>query len=281
MAVKDIVVHVDDGERAKLRLDLAIELARRGDGRVIGLGVGPIVTVPAFVGAEIPAQVWELQAEEMKARMAAAAAAFRRHTERAGVATEWRELAPTIDDVGGILAVHARYADLVILGQPDPRGSRSGVDMEAVGQVVVEAGGPVLIVPYAGNFTELGKRTLLAWNGSREAARAVHDAHAILTKGAKITVMRVNPPGRDHARRDMASVDISVALARHGYEAEAAHVVAEDMKVGDMILSRAADAGVDSIVMGAYGHSRLREFILGGATAHVLRHMTVPVLMSH
>ena len=79
----------------------------------------------------------------------------------------------------------------------------------------------------------------------------------------------------------MSSVDISVSLARHGYQAEAAHVVAEDMTVGDMILSRAADAGVDLIVMGAYGHSRLREFILGGGTAHVLRHMTVPVLMSH
>jgi nucleotide-binding universal stress UspA family protein len=281
MAVKDILVHVDDTERGKVRLDLACAIARRTDARLIGLGVTPRFSIPAFVNAEIPAQVWEAQEAEMKARLDAARAAFKRHTERAGLATEWREVSAEIDNIAHLIASHARYADLMILGQPDPERIAAGLDMDTVERVVLTSGGPVLIVPYAGAFAAVGKRAMLAWNGSRESARATHDARAVLEKGAAVTVMYVNPPGRDHDQRDMAGVDIATHLARHGYKAEAAHTVAEDMKVGDMILSRAADAGADLIVMGAYGHSRLREFVLGGATAHVLRHMTVPVLMSH
>ena len=281
MAVKDIVVHVDDTDRGKVRLDLATAIARRSDARLIGLGVSPRFTIPAFVNAEIPAQVWEAQEADMAKRMDATRAVFKRHAERAGVATEWREISADIDSISDLVAAHARCADLTVLGQPNPDRAAAGLDMDTVERVVLTAGGPVLVVPYAGQFAAVGKRVMLAWNASREAARAMHDSRAMLEKGATVVVMYVNPPGRDHAQRDIAGVDIATHLARHGYKAEAAHTMAEDIKVGDMILSRAADAGADAIVMGAYGHSRLREFVLGGATAHVLRHMTVPVLMSH
>jgi nucleotide-binding universal stress UspA family protein len=281
MPVKDILVHVDDSARGKMRVSLGADLATRHGARLIGFGINPAIAVPAFVGAEIPVQIWEEQARQMDARLAAAAKLFAGQVERAGVPSEWRVLGDQVGDPAALVSISARYADLAIVGQPSPEGNVGSLSMDTVERVVLDAGGPVVVVPYAGTFTAMGKRAMLAWNGSREAARAARDAMAVLEKGASITVMEVNPKGKSRAERDVVGADIAAHLARHGYKCEVAHVIAEDMKVGDMILSRASDAGADLIIMGAYGHSRLREMVLGGATAYVLQHMTMPVLMSH
>jgi nucleotide-binding universal stress UspA family protein len=119
---------------------------------------------------------------------------------------------------------------------------------------------------------------LVAWNGSREAARAAHDALPLLQQADQVHVLAINP-GADAG--DIPTAEISQHLARHNVRVEASQLVAKDLDVGDVLLSRAADLGSDLIVMGAYGHTRLRETILGGATKHLLAHMTVPVLMSH
>ena len=281
MAVKTILVHVDDTERGAARVDLAAGLARTHGAHLIGLAVNAAAIVPAFVGAEIPAQVWQLQIDEMAKHVDAAGEMFKKAVKKAGVAHEWRVLDQQIGDIARVVSQHARHADLTILGQPDPDRNGRTLSLDVVERVVLDAGGPVLVIPYAGTFASVGRRVMLAWNGSREACRALHDATAVLDPKAEIVVMNVNPPGAHHAERDVAGVDIAAAIARHGYKAEVAHVIAEDMKVGDIILSRASDAGADMIVMGAYGHSRLRELVLGGATEYVLNHMTVPVLMSH
>jgi nucleotide-binding universal stress UspA family protein len=137
----------------------------------------------------------------------------------------------------------------------------------------------VLIVPRYGVFGTVGERVLIAWNGSREATRAAHDALPLLKRATKVTVLSIDP---DHdSQRRVPSADITLHLARHGVAAEADSTVALDIAVGDVLLSRAADLGADLIVMGGYGHSRVREMVLGGATRHLLQHMTVPVLMSH
>jgi nucleotide-binding universal stress UspA family protein len=127
----------------------------------------------------------------------------------------------------------------------------------------------------------MGRNVLVAWNGSREATRAVNDALPILERAEKVTVLAVNPRkgGGDHG--DIPSADIALHLARHGVKAEASQTVSNELEVGDTILSRLADFGSDLVVMGAYGHSRMRELLMGGVTRELLQHMTVPVLLSH
>jgi len=146
-------------------------------------------------------------------------------------------------------------------------------------ELALGVGRPVLVVPRYGTFETVGQRVLIAWNGSREATRAVNDAIPILKMATKVTVLSVDPEGEPDRR--LPGADLALHLARHGIAAEAESTQALDIGVGDVLLSRAADLGADLIVMGAYGHSRLREMMLGGATRHLLQHMTVPVLMSH
>jgi nucleotide-binding universal stress UspA family protein len=138
-----------------------------------------------------------------------------------------------------------------------------------------------LVVPYAGRFERIGERVLVAWNASREAARAVSDSLPLLSRAKSVTVMAVNPKSGPNAHGDVPGADIALFLARHGIKTEATQVFADDVDIGDMLLSRAADLGTDLLVMGAYGRSRLTELMLGGATRQILSEMTIPVLMSH
>ncbi|MBT6116637.1 MAG: universal stress protein [Rhodospirillaceae bacterium] len=281
MALKDILVHVDNDERGALRARLAVDLARRHEAHLTGLGVSGFTVVPSFVDAELPTEIVQAHIEASRVEAEAAGDSFRAAADQAGIGVEWRVVEQPVADVARVVALHARHADLTVMGQPDPEADGRSLSLDIVERLLLDAGGPVLLIPYAGRFEVLGGHVMLAWNGSREAARAVRDSLPFLAKGTQVTVLRVNPPGRDPGERDIGGADIAVHLARHGLEVEVAHVVAKDMNVGDMILSRAADAGADMIVMGAYGHSRLREMVLGGATRHILQHMTVPVLMSH
>jgi len=139
----------------------------------------------------------------------------------------------------------------------------------------------VLVVPYAGTFSAPGQRVLVAWNASPQATRAVNDALPLLARAAKVTILAINPAGGSRGHGEVPGADIALHLARHGVRAEATHVYADDIEVGDVILSRAADFSADLIVMGAYGHARLREIVLGGATRSLFEHMTAPVFMSH
>jgi nucleotide-binding universal stress UspA family protein len=148
--------------------------------------------------------------------------------------------------------------------------------------VVLDAGKPVLIVPYLGHFDHVGKKPLVAWNAAREAALAVFESLPVLQRADSVDVVSFERR-RDEERQpdEFEREAMSRYLGRHGVKASVKRDVVPDSNVGDLILSRAADAGADAIVMGAYGHSRLRERVLGGATRRVLESMTVPVMMSH
>ena len=177
-----------------------------------------------------------------------------------------------------MVALHARYADLVVLGQPDSENGGE-VDAQVPEDVVLSAGRPALVVPYIGAGEEIGKRVLIAWDGGREAARAVNDALPLLEKAEFVAVLVVNPSQGAHGEEPGA--DIALHLARHGIAVEAQHIEVRDLSTGNALLSRLADEAIDLLVMGAYGHSRLREMVLGGVTREVFQQMTVPVLMSH
>lgn len=278
MPIKDILVHVDSGPHCARRLEVAANVARAHEAHLTGLFVKSAPQMPGYVRAELGPQLLEVQGRFTAEAAAKAEKLFNAATSRAGISAEWR-LAE--GDSLEALLMHGRYSDLMVLGQNDAENDESPDENDLADQVILDVGRPVLMVPYAGTFQAVGERIMVAWNASRESTRAVADALPILRRAKQVKVLAVNPKGGAKGHGQVPGADIALHLARQGVKAEAMHVVADDMDTGNMLLSRAADEGVDMIVMGAYGRSRLREMILGGATLHMLRHMTVPVLMAH
>jgi nucleotide-binding universal stress UspA family protein len=270
VSYKTILVHLDDRPRRSERLALAFTLAARFDAHLVALFALEATRIPSYALAEAGALAEEIQARRSEAAREAEAQ-FRQAERRATGKAEWR-LSSSADPVAA-LRLSARYADLVIAGQPEDPSTQA-----LAAELVLGAGRPVLFVPYAGGFADAGKRVLVAWNGSREAARAVSDALPLLARADAVQVVAF-VPGGDHGEAPAA--DIALYLARHGVKASAARDVAPGIDIGARILSRAADTDADLVVMGAYGHSRLRELALGGATRTLLEAMTVPVLMAH
>jgi nucleotide-binding universal stress UspA family protein len=285
VALKDILVHVDNGSRSAARIGVALGLARQHGAHLIGLCVADIPNTEYFYGATLPfagggvEQVVQRMRADAVAVSAGIEAAFRDRIRREDVEGEWRFVE---GKVPATVALHARYADLTVVGQPNPYDASDDTNRDAtVVTPLMSSGRPVLVVPFAGEFTRIGQHVLVAWNASREAARAVNDALPLLEKAAKVTVLAVNPRQGIVGHGDVPATDIALHLARHGVKAEAAHTVANDIPDGDVLLSYAADLGADMIVAGGYGHSRAREMVFGGVTRTLIEEMTVPVFLSH
>ncbi len=278
MAIKDILVHVEPSPRSGARLDVATILARRFGAHVVGLHVQAYDTAPGYASVELRDALIRLNREAIERAAAESKTLFDRHMAGTQLNTEWRTATGFVDDQ---VALHARYTDLTVLGQPAHDGGAVSLDETAIDRIILATGRPVLVVPYAGRFDTVGTRVLVAWDGSREATRAVADAMPFLTTAEAVTVLSVNPRHGIRGHGDVPSADIALHLARHGVKVEAAHDVARDIGVSDVLLSRAADMAADLIVMGAYGHARVLELALGGVTRSMIEHMTAPVLMAH
>jgi len=179
------------------------------------------------------------------------------------------------------VALHARYADLAILGQHDPDDATVSSATEAPATALLSSGRPVLVIPYIGAVPTLGQTVLVGWKSGREAARAVNDALPLLRQAQSVTVLAINPEEGIGGDGDVPAADIALHLARHGVKAAAAHTVAKEVPEGDVLLNHADEIGADLIVAGGYGHTRLREFAFGGVTRTLLTTMTVPVFLSH
>jgi nucleotide-binding universal stress UspA family protein len=282
MALKDILVHLDPTPRCATRLAVAAGLAARHGAHLTGVHVIDIPSANYFYGAAmpfVPANPEEI-VDRMRAEAAEVAApieaAFRECLRRNGIEGEWRLVE---GNPSAMVALHARYADLIVVGQPNHYEPQ---DADAVTvTTVMTSGRPVLAIPYAGEFPTIGERVLIAWNASREAARAVNDAMPLLIGAKQVTVLAINPQRGVGGHGDVPAADIALHLARHGLRAEAAHTVAKDIADGEALLSYAADLGADLIVAGAYGHSRARELVFGGVTRTLIAEMTAPVLLSH
>ena len=278
MDYKTILVHLDRNARRSERMELAFVLADRYDAHLVGLFALSAARIPSYALAEggttIIAAQNRLRAEAAREAEAAFRGAMARHH---GVKAEWRA---SNADALGALQLNARYSDLVVIGQRerDP-GDDAGLAPELVDELVLSAGRPVLLVPYAGRFPDTGKRVLVAWNASSEAARAVADALPLLAGAESVNIV-VFETGRAGDHGEEPGADAALYLARHGVKATVSRYGSTDIDIGSQILSRAADMEADLIVMGAYGHSRLRELVLGGATRTLLESMTAPVLMS-
>ena len=281
MSYKDLLVVLDSEAPARRRIDLAAALAERFEAHLVGLYPLPIPEVPRHFGYYDPALLDPFFGE-LRGRARETAdklrEVFQHVTSLRGLSAEWRVIAegPEADP-----ALHARYVDLTILGQLDPDRGETEMIQPRPEQVTLASGRPILVVPYAGRFETVGRRVLIGWNATREAARAVNDAMPLLAAAEAVTVLTIDPREGPDGHGELPGADISLHLARHGVKAEIERTVSADLPVGDVLLSRAADLGADLLVMGAYGHSRARELLLGGATRSLLRSMTVPVLMSH
>ncbi|HYM03091.1 MAG TPA: universal stress protein [Stellaceae bacterium] len=284
MGFKDILVHVDEFRGHETRIHIACDLAARDEAHLIGLfGIEPIrfggmVTPVGADFAQIEAiEIIERQHRAERAAVAARLEAVFRHTaDLAGIGCDWRTQE---GEIAGLVTAQARLADIAIVGQADPEALQNGASVPEA--VLLGAGRPVLVIPYVGHFETVGARALVAWNHTREAARAVNDALPLLSQAESVTVLAINPASGSAEADELATADVALHLARHGVKAEASYSVVEGIDVGDALLSRAADLGSDLIVMGGYGHSRLREVVMGGATRTILQHMTVPVLLSN
>jgi nucleotide-binding universal stress UspA family protein len=282
MALKNLLVHLDTTPRSDTRMELAARLAVRHDAHLTGLHVVDIPSANYFYGAAMPFVptnpeeiVDRIRAESVEAARPIQAN-FRECLRRNGIEGEWRQVEGAPHST---VALHARYSDLCIVGQPDRENPR---DADAVTvTVIMTSGRPVLAVPFAGQFPTVGERVLVAWNASREAARAVNDALPLLMNAKHVTVLAINPQRGVAGHGDVPAADIALHLARHGLKTEAAHTVAKDIADGETLLSYAADIGADLIVAGAYGHSRARELVFGGVTRTLIAEMTAPVLFSH
>ncbi len=276
MALKDILVYADGSAVAPTRFDVAAALAKSHESHLAALHVRALPYVMADLGGTVPAMVIEWQEEWSDVQEGAARKAVEGAIRRSGVPIEWR-LAR--GDVEAESLLHARHFDLVVVSQGAARPEEATPADGLPETIVMASGRPALVIPRYGKFPVVGEQVMVAWNGSREATRAIHDALPILERAKSVTVMEVNP--RTASAPRIAGADIATHLARHGVKVEVSSTVANDIEVGDAILSRLADLGADLLVMGAYGHSRLREYAFGGATLHILRHMTIPVFMSH
>jgi len=277
MTYKTILVHLDAGARTESRLVLADGLAERFDAHLVGLFAPAEPKLPPYVEAAGGPVLRETMAKHRAEAEAKTRAAFDRFAKRNGGArAEWRAASgePSI-----ALRTSARYADLVVAGQPEP--GDPGETRGLADELALFTGRPVLFVPYAGKFSAVGQRVLVAWDAGREAARAVSDALPFLRQAQAVEVCAFDPDRGRRAHGEVPGADVGLWLARHGVKVQAARQSGAGFEVGSQILSRAADFGADLIVMGAYGHARVRELVLGGVTRTLLESMTVPVLMSH
>jgi nucleotide-binding universal stress UspA family protein len=279
MSWKDILVHADTSPQCRSRLDVATRLARQFDAHLTAICVIPesLAVQNARTGWAPPNFVMQLDEIERE-RARNARILFETFMAGSGVKFEWREqeglLAQTV-------AMNARYSDLSIVSQSEGPRTAAIEASTTPAEVALSAGRPVLVVPYIGAPREVGSHILVGWNASREATRAVNDAMPLLRQAKKVTVLAIDSERGVGGHGELPCADISLHLARHGVNAEAAETVSGDIDAGDVILSTVADLGADLIVIGAYGHSRTREYIFGGVTRHLLAHMTVPVMMSH
>ncbi len=266
MPLKNILVHLDNTNHSSARLDLAIALAQKHQARLTALY---IITHPYY----------EPQHVDTESKAAQVKAEFNEKLASAGIRSELQIVDWKVSGVGvaEIINLHAHYSDLVIVGQTDFSHQDRDTPADLPERIILQSGRPVLIVPYTGSYKDLGNRVLVALKSGRESTRAVNDAIPLLEKADVVNILVVNPA--DPAEND--GEQLCAHLACHDITAKAEQATATGISVGDVLLNRASVEGSDLLVMGAYAHTRLGTIVLGDVARHILKHMTVPVLMSH
>ncbi|HFC04579.1 MAG TPA: universal stress protein [Rhizobiales bacterium] len=278
MCEKTVLVCLNEVERTDQMLSVITALNNKMPMHFVGLYVVPAVQVYPSAGMQISTQIydgWQKyytdHAKEVKAK-------FEKLLQVEGLLGEWRQVNSGSSVIADTVIEHGTMCDLVVVPQ-SRNDDGDGIETGFAEQVIMESGRPVLVIPTYGEFKEIGKSVLVAWNGKRESARAIFDAMPFLRRADKVEVSWLNPDKEDGL--DLPGAEMAEVLARHDIDVTVEAIPAGDLAVGEALLSHASDLGADMLVMGAYGHSRMREFVFGGATRTILESMTIPVLMSH
>lgn len=275
--IKDIVVNLSVAGSRNTAADYAAAVAEAFGAHIAGIAFAYEPVIPATVMGGVPAELIEAQRRENAKAATAAIEHFDKAVARAGLSAESRALSAGVASAADLFARIARRFDLAVVGQAEP-DKYPPADLIIEG-ALFESGRPVIVVPYIQKSGLKLDRVMICWDGSRPAARAIADAMPLLQRAQQVDVVIVaNERGKQD---EVPGADMGQHLARHGLKVEVARIPAGDIDVGNALLSRAADSAADFLIMGGYGHSRLREFILGGVTRTVLSAMTVPALMSH
>jgi nucleotide-binding universal stress UspA family protein len=274
--IKDIVVNLSEPGQTDFAVKYALSVARTFGAHLTGIAFlyDPVIPDGALGG--VPMQLIEAQREENCKAAQSAVQRFEENARAAGVSASSRTVEASVGGGAMVFGKIARRFDLVVLGQSQREyGASEEVMIESA---LFESGRPVMLVPYIQREGLALNRVLLCWDGSRTAARAIGDAMPLLERAKEVDVVIV---AEERKEEDMTGSHMAEHLARHGITATVKRLVKGDISIDSVVLSYAADTGADLIVMGGYGHSRFREFILGGMTRGILESMTVPVLMSH
>lgn len=281
MSFRSILVHLDNGRLAQARVAAAAALAVMHDAHLVGLAPTGWLLLPSELTPATGLAAYQAAAmSELREQARACVESFRAQVERLGVDSHESRIEEGY--AGSAMSLAARYCDLTVVSQIDP-GDASIVQSPQMPQdVLLASGRPVLVLPHAGESTIApAGRVLVGWNASREAARAMRDALPLLKTATSVHVAVFEPPSDIESRHgDLPGADIGLWLARHGVTVDVQHIPVR-IGAGEALLSHAADVGADLIVAGGYGHSRLRENVLGGVTRTLLRSAPVPVLLSH
>ena len=274
---KDIVVNLSVGEAADAATEYAVSVAAAFDAHLAGIAFCYEPAAAEFGYEGVAPSLIEAERESAMRAARAAIEKFEASARRNLLSVESRQLDASFGGAGAQFGAIARRFDLSVITQAEPRKVvPEGMIIEGA---LFGSGRPVLVVPYIQRAGLTLERTMVCWDGSRNAARAAADAMPFLSRAKSVDVVIVT--GARIKSDEMPGADIAEHLARHGLAVTVERIVAVDTDVTNTILSLAADVGADFIVMGGYGHSRLREFVLGGATRGILAAMTVPVLLSH
>ena len=282
MAYKTILTYLPSKSAVEATLDIAIPLARAHGAHIIGLNVIP--QIPSFfldgMYTIAPSTVIEQQRRTLHDEADAIGATFTKRAESAGLMHEWRVDDNHAEDVVEAVAKYGRSADLIVMHQPRFEQYTLWSDMHA--NITLAAGRPVLMAPLAGGHRDVGKRIVVAWNGSREAARAAFDALPLLKTAEDIMVLWIDPDPNDASAPFSPGEHLARGLSRHGIQVDVRVATSDDSKSTMEVLRDYLDiTKADLLVMGCYGHSRFREMVFGGLSRDILEKMPVPVLMSH
>lgn len=275
MNFQTILVHCARNDRLKENLDLACRLARDHQAYLIGVFPHVPVVLPAILDEAYGVDLVLTGEQNLKADEKFLEENFHSALDEHEVLGEWCVLRNEGQSVAELLAAKARTCDVAVVGQVPVYNVNGSSDLPE--QVVYGSGRPVITVPVSGQFSDIGKRITLTWNGQKEAARAAFGALPMLKKAEHVDVLSV--VGHDDSA-DSSVVDIAASLARHDVEITVSHKKATSASVAEVIIDAASTHRSDLIVMGCYGHSRFHQLIFGGVTRHMLANMPIPILFA-
>ena len=275
--IKDIVVNLSVGKDGGPAGDYAVSVAGAFDAHLTGIAFVFDPLVPVSGTGYIPAEVIESQQADNEAAAKAAIDRFASATKRGGLSAEPLSLTASLGGAGDQFGRIARRFDLAIVGQGEPE---TGTVEEIIAETTLfESGRPMIMVPYIQKAPLKLDNVMICWDGSRPAARAIADAMPLLEKSGRVEIVMITD--ERNKQHEIEGADMGQHLARHGLKIDVHRMTKGSIDVADALLSHAADSGADFMVMGGYGHSRLREFVLGGVTHSIFRSMTVPALLAH